>query len=279
MIHTQMHEKNSDNCKFECLSCGDILNSKSSYYRHITVCNEDDNVSKKSMEQLKKKLKKETENGKHKDKQIKELLEEIKLLKSIDKHNKKSNLTKFLSKTYPKAKPLKLSKNFSKSLLTFDEASKDHSFEYIIGYYSKTNSLYKFLGNFIISEFKSNDNNDRTMWCGDVSRKSFHIKGKNKWRYDSKGKDVTKIVILPIIAFIKQVTDDAITKEAANHVKNINNKHREDIHDYHKFMDRLGDISVICDDGTLCKQILDYIAPFFVYKEYDEVLDSCEKVD
>lgn len=207
-----------------------------------------------------------------KDNQINELkiqhkLELLELENKYCKPKNENTIGNFLNNK-SKAKPLTKLKEISKLFAAFEPDNAKYSFEYIAMHNYNKNQLHVLLGKFILAQYKKDDC-DQAMWCSDVSRYSYYIKGESKWIYNSKATDVINIVIQPLVKYVEKRLNKFVTcksNEFSNNVKQ-NKSGNGIMMTYMNCMDTANDIIKICGNGSLAKLLLEYITPFLVYNK------------
>lgn len=89
----------------------------------------------------------------------------------------------------------------------FEIKGKEHFIKDIM-YYQKKGELYDHLAKYLIKEYKTEDPSKQSTWNTDTSRSSYinrtKIDNDEKWMVDKKGVYVSKIIINPLLDYIKK---------------------------------------------------------------------------
>ena len=128
---------------------------------------------------------------------------------------------------------------------------------------SKNKILHKYLGDFLINEYKKENPKDQSMWNSDASRLTYIIKllmddNSSTWKADPKAGTIKTSIIVPLLEYIKQF----ITTYTANCVRNLQNKPET----FLTLMENIESTRYIESDitnGKLACDILRYITPHF----------------
>jgi len=151
-------------------------------------------------------------------------------------------------------------------------------------HYHKTGKFDKYIGDFIVKQYKKEDPNLQALWSSDVERLNYFIrelinnnknekqentanlKDKNhiNWIVDKKGIKVKKCIIDPLLEYINKIG-----------IKYLNEKNKEitdlDIAETHELLNDMQQISSISNgikNKSIANSINKYIAPhFFLNKE------------
>lgn len=122
-------------------------------------------------------------------------------------------------------------------------------------------TLYKFLGDFIVSVYKKEDVNSQSIFSTDTSRMNYMIKEllfdkTSNWILDKKGVKATRYLITPVIEhtrkLISEYSETLVVEEGMK------------VYDIEKIVmakRELIDILNEIDDGKLCEKINRYISP------------------
>lgn len=158
-----------------------------------------------------------------------------------------------------------------------DENDKEKEFNYEsfvkdIITYKKMNSLHNILGDFLVSTYMKEDKTKQALHVTDSSRIKFvyaELKknlGKIQWKIDLKGVNVGKIIIDPMLDFIRKYTE----KFQKKLIKKIKNKTRQitDLDRYHlvetgQLLDMLEINNKKKKEFNLKKKIIEHILPYF----------------
>jgi hypothetical protein len=127
---------------------------------------------------------------------------------TLNKHN--ISILNYVNNNYPPTKSLnKLNDGDIETILnmTPEEMGKHPFSEWIIYFYGK-NLFGQFIGNFIIKAYKKENPKDQQFWSSDTQRLNFLIQrafnsGEIAWTQDKNGNGLIKLIIDPIIDFIK----------------------------------------------------------------------------
>lgn len=143
--------------------------------------------------------------------------------------------------------------------------------------YNQTNScLSKYLGDFVIQNYKKDDPSQQSMWSSDISRLTYIIKEllANKdsiWNHDYKGVKTKTYIIDPLLKYIRNFIDDywieTVDKYKTSKIGNINK--------YHTIYMTLHQINKDIEHDILSNAIIKYIAPYFYMdrKKLDETIN------
>jgi len=180
--------------------------------------------------------------------------------------NKSMNMMAHAMKHWANAPPMKqLEGKEALKLITFENKSK-HPIEDVVIHQFNSKTLYRFLGNVLIKEFKKEDEIDQSLWTTDSSRLCFIIKqivgdkGGEKWIADKSGIEITKLLISPLV--------DRVTEMMSEYSNKLMDeiKKSDDSEQSKKAMEKMYDIGVVIRGiikNDMNKDILKYIAPYF----------------
>jgi len=183
------------------------------------------------------------------------------------KSTKKSmNMMSHAMKHWSNAPPIKqLEGNEAMKLITFENKSK-HPIEEVVIHQFNSGTLYRFLGNVLIKEFKKEDEVDQSLWTTDSARLCFIIKqivgdeGGDRWIADKSGIEITKLLISPLVNRVIEMMND-YSKKCAKEVSDAKDNEKSKIS-----MERMHDAGSLIRGivkNDLRKKILQYIAPYF----------------
>ena len=137
--------------------------------------------------------------------------------------------------------------------------------------YNQNNScLNKYLGDFIVQNYKKEDPAQQAMWSSDISRLTYVIKEllatkKSTWNHDYKGIKTKTYIIDPLLKYIKDYIDEywvsTLDKYTSHKVDNVNK--------YHKIYITLHQIKKDIETDVLGNCIIKYIAPYFYMDRVD----------
>jgi hypothetical protein len=217
---------------YKCEGCENTFKTSSSFSRHrlhrcpnlknplILAPNKDkikyENKNEKSdYEKLKEELLKKDEDLQKKDddiKYLKSLVEKAgkiadtttKIADQNSKNVAKSmNALSYIMKNYPNAPGIESIKQLDYTTIR----SGDNDTTTTIAAYYDDGLLDKYLAEFVVAYYKTDDLSKRSFWGSDVSRTTFITRvmsGTNlQWIYDMKGKCVGKSIIEPMLEHIK----------------------------------------------------------------------------
>lgn len=148
--------------------------------------------------------------------------------------------------------------------------------------YNYENScLIKYLGDFVIQNYKKDDPAQQSMWSSDISRLTYIIKellatNNSIWNHDYKGVKTKIYIIDPLLKYIKEYMDEywiiTLDKYTSNKIENINK--------YHKMYVVLHKIKKDIETGVLGNAIIRYIAPsFYMSRNITNEIDNMEKIE
>ena len=190
--------------------------------------------------------------------------------KSIE-HN--VSVKTFVCNNYPDAPPLASSNDYSKlkfdklnkeltTSIPEDELENEAAISTIINRF-KHKILHKYLGDFLINEYKKENPEDQSMWNSDASRLTYVIKllmddNSSAWKADPKAGTIKNNIIVPLLEYIKQF----ITTYTAHCVRNL----QKNPETFITLMENIKSAKLIDDNitnGNLASNILKYITPHF----------------
>lgn len=191
---------------------------------------------------------------------------------------KSMNTMSFLLLNYDNAPQLKALPDYSILSKDTETLIKD-----LIHYYNK-GSFDKFLGDFIVKQYKKNDPELQALWSSDTDRLNYFIRelvkhkklhditdkseikkilsnnsDKSKWIMDKKGIKVSNYIIEPLLEYIQKIGIDYL--DSIN--KNINNLSPKQTNKLIYDMQAIGEINSGIKNKSLAKDINKYIAPHF----------------
>lgn len=138
-------------------------------------------------------------------------------------------------------------------------------------FYHRTNDLYKYLGNFIIKNYKKDNPDDQSIWNSDTSRLTYIIRdiinNKQAWFTDKKGVRTNNYIIEPLLSYIKDIMNEFIINQS----KIITNDMPDDYVKISKELHIAADIVICIDNKSLGGDIIRYIAPHFYLNNKDTV--------
>lgn len=160
-------------------------------------------------------------------------------------------------------------------LLSYDHMleSKTQTIVDIICMYHESNTLDKFIGDFIIKSYKKTDHKKQSMWNTDSSRftyliKEFYETGKSSWVIDKRGVKTQECIIQPVLDYLKDTLKTYVEEELSQTRKTGVFKQRTAT---------AGIVLEILGSGKLGDDIIKYIAPFFYLNKDGPVNALTEK--
>lgn len=156
----------------------------------------------------------------------------------------------------------------------------------LIHYYRK-DKLDKYIGDFIVKQYKKDDPELQAMWSSDTDRLNYFIRelinnkdvpseidqdmNKNKkinkassklqWIVDKKGVKMTKYIINPLLNYICDINTKYLLHQAKENECLDNEKSQKNLKD----MQVVADINSDIKNNILSKNINKYIAPHFYF--------------
>ena len=179
---------------------------------------------------------------------------------------KTMNMMSHAMKYWANAPPMKqLECKEVMKLITFENKSKYPIEEVVIHQYN-SGTLYRFLGNVLIKEFKKENEVHQSLWTTDSSRLCFIIKqivgdnGGDRWISDKSGIEITKLLISPLVNRISEMMSEYSDKFMKDIKESVSSEQSKQI------MEKMYDIGIVIRGivkNDLNKEILKYIAPYF----------------
>jgi hypothetical protein len=180
--------------------------------------------------------------------------------------NKSMNIMSHAMKYWTNAPPIRqLEGKEAMKLITFENKSK-HPIEDVVMHQFNSGTLYRFLGNVLIKEFKKEEEVDQSLWTTDSSRLCFIIKqivgddGGDKWIADKSGLEIIKLLISPLVNRVTEMLSEYLNK-LVNDIKKSNDSDFSN-----RAMEKMCDAKIVVRGivkNDLHKEILKYIAPYF----------------
>ena len=168
------------------------------------------------------------------------------------------NYYNYITQTYPNAPALEGQKTY-KNLLE----SKISSLMDIISMYYYDNKLVSFIGDYLIKLYTHKEPKKQSIWTTDISRLTYIISESNKdgniWSYDKKGSKTKKIMIEPVLQYIREQLFEYCQANGGSSKANILKK-----------MIAANEVIQLIDSGELLDKINKYIAPEFSVKQGDD---------
>lgn len=264
--------------KFICEFCGIFFDRKYNQERHTNAC------YKKKINDYEVKLKEKDDKLREKDNRLEEKDQMINFYKEVAQANKpteahiKNDISDFtfINAHYKKARPLRgltYKKFVKRNKIQYIEnnASYNDRLVWDILYCSDNGILDEYIGDVIKEIYKNNQNPDKqSVWSTDSARLKFVIKlkdletGIERWAFDEKGKMTGEKIIKPVLKKIEDLLEDFI-KFDCDIRKGRTMKEKEEMVDN---AIKCNEIIKKINTGTLTKDVLRYISPFFkVQKE------------
>lgn len=173
-------KKHGENSGYKCIYCDEVLKSKTSYYRHVKKCKE------------------EEERINHTN----DLLKFKKLRNEILKEEDSEEIIKLPKRVYEKLLEPNVQNNYVNINLFLDEKCKNamnlNDFIDTIKFslndlkYTQKNGYAEGISNVLIKHLKDIEPKERPICCSDIENQKFYIKDKDKWNEDDENKKIKK---------------------------------------------------------------------------------------
>lgn len=180
-------------------------------------------------------------------------------------NNNKISVFAYLDTHYNEAPAIKMLESDDITRILANCELGKHLLEDLIVFQHSKYSLHRFLGEFILKEFKKSDPKKQQFWIADIPRLKFAVRqalNQNDliWRPDAKGVCLTNHIITPILNEIFSMMTEYkdLCKERVKDAQT--SEQHEKIHN--QSTNALGVIYDI-NQKILHKKILTYIAPYF----------------
>jgi hypothetical protein len=177
-------------------------------------------------------------------------------------HNKMSVKT-FIEMNYPNAPPLE-ELNLDK-MLTLGDEEKGTELVNVLIYHHSDNRLAKYLGGFLVKNYRKTNPSEQSVWTSDTSRLTYVIRellSNNKaiWNPDKKGVKTKESIIIPMLDHVKLQIGEYVRKytKIANRSDDFNEQMK-----LYDNMNKAYQIEIDIDTGNLADNIIKYIAPYF----------------
>lgn len=294
-LTTVAHLQNVKREEFKCDYCNYSTNVRCNYDKHLKTSFhkrmiklndlDDDDDLKQEISELKTKIDNYENQNKHLLEQNSKYLD---LFAEYVKNNKVSGTTyisnisvkNYLQQNYSDAPALEGLPDYTRikydnydceeddengdSNINNDNSLNDDEFAETLTYHYSNNSLYKFLGDFIILYYKKKDPKQQSMWSSDISRLTYIIKEllanqKTMWAHDYKGTKTKICVINPLLRYIKEYIDEYWI----NKIETYKHAKLHDFNKYHRIYTTLYEIKKSIENDVLGNDIIKYIAPYF----------------
>jgi hypothetical protein len=269
--NSNKHLKNSAK-SFSCKNCNKVFNAKSSYYYHYNKCNNSENP--KNTDNIGFiKIQHELELSKLKCEYQEEKVKMLEYMlstttktteKALDITEKTISAIKYANEHFKDAPTLEPLDDFS--LLDRDpENEKDKQIILdVILYHYRMNSLHKLFGDHIISLYKKDKLEDRSMHTTDTSRMNYIVKISKdtkpaKWYTDKNGILVCDYIIEKLINYYVDLLKMYQTKLLTEMALDPGRPQKERQLKVENILALLGEV----DNGQLVKDTNKYIVPHF----------------
>lgn len=247
-------DKNSRMCPF----CEGMYSNSSSLARHKKVCDaKKELLEQNEIEKLKSDFERlQKEALEEKQKMQKQIESYEKLLSSAIGPKTITNYN-YIQMNYPNAPVLKGKKSYGNLL----ETNNMKLVDLIILYYEQ-NRLVTFIGDYLIKEYLHKEPEKQSIWTTDLARLTYiisqaHKKG-SEWSYDKKGSKTKKIIIQPVVEYIRN-------ELAKYNEKNCNSDKASVL----RKMMTINNILPEIDGNILAEKINKYISPKFIVSQGD----------
>ncbi|ARF08374.1 hypothetical protein Catovirus_1_424 [Catovirus CTV1] len=269
--------------KYICQHCGEVFSVKGNLSRHLKYCKQNEyKLLQKEYEKYKKDNEADTKI-KILEEKLKSCQNHIEILKTENKFQKQliESAGGMIKKSMNTMSYLLLNYNDAPQL----EALNDYSaisentqslIENLI-HYNKQGKIDKFIGDFIIRQYKKDDPKFQSIWSSDIERLNYFIRElinnnpnqqeskvelTNKslnWLIDKKGIKVEKNIIEPLLNYIHDIGVKYLNEKA----KEIDTTSADDAVKIISKMQEIGEINCGIRNKTISNNINKYIAPHF----------------
>jgi len=266
-----------DISKYMCRHCGKVYKYDRALEKHYEMC------------EYVEKLKIDCENKiKSRDEKIESLESQLTYLKSMLNVsgvilNKSVSTLQYVINTYKTSPPFKIMDNIpsiennggdydNDAPDDTDPITKNTKFVEILIYKYKNDSLIKYLGDFIIKNYKKGDPKLQSIWNSDTARMSYIIRhqideNNAEWRSDKKGVLATKIAIDPLLKHIEESIVKYYT--SPNMQMNPNDASYESLYER---VEGVTKMKQYIEEKIVSASILKYIAPYFYLTKDDNLM-------
>lgn len=275
--HLSRHLKNCFKKQYD----NNLLKDEFEKYK---INKENELVTKLSEEQLKNEnniLKEKIKNYENEKKHYETHIETLKHENQFQKQliecaggiiNKSMNTMSYLLLNYNNAPQLKELTDYS-----IISKNTDSLIENLI-FYHKKGKIDKYIGDFLVLQYKKDDPKLQSVWSSDTERLNYFIreltnipntiiqepKDTLKWLIDKKGIKVMNNIIDPLLNYIHDIGVDYINRKD----KEINKMETNDALDLLSKMQEIGNINCGIKNKSISKNINKYMAPhFYLNKE------------
>ena len=258
-----LYEINNNHKNFICEYCEKSFTKSCNLTRHKATCKQKE--IKSELEQALKIQKMELT--------IEFLKEENKLLKENRPINKIYNISikNYLQQNYYNAPHLIELKN-----PVIEHEQEERTLIQALVHSQNNNFIDKFLGTYIIKNYKKEDLAKQSVWTSDMARLNFLVKelvsdNKSEWINDRKGDKVKKYIVNPLLNYVNKECENFIDlhqkkeskrkKKMEDRTRPFDDKNIEEqsqfLYNYHA----LNKIQANIKSGNLADDIVKYIAP------------------
>ena len=274
--------------EYKCNVCDIICKKKDHYNKHINTKKHKNNLDNcierlkeknNEIERIKLENKNETEKLKviieSKDELINKFTNNPSINYYINNNNNNCNNSNnntniknnqnYLSCYYPNNPPLNKLEDYS--VIKDSKYSESDFVGELCSYYSRK-QLASYLGKFLIKKYKKDDLSKQSLFNTDLSRYSFLISKYDQeidsidWIRDGVGNDVTRIIIDPLLDYIKSI----VKRQHVKYCKEVKNDPKK-LNLMTNSFDIINDIN---REHNLRKGILAYISPYLVLSKKDK---------
>lgn len=259
-INTQKHKEKqieiSNNTKQEdsiilselnkCMFCHKFCTTSSGLSKHQKKCLKHREMTLK-IENLEKELLNRENIIKDKERTVCELIKTLEYERVKEKaHLSASN---YLSVTYNSAPNLPILSDFS----IFEEDNNE-LLDMLITAYQEDN-LVEFIGNAIVSYYKTENPNNQSLWNSDTERLTYFIRKNFNWSIDKKGIKTGNLIVHPALSYFNEKLKEYVISDVSRNLS------VDQVLADHKRRRICHKIMLDIEHGTLLTQILKFMAP------------------
>jgi hypothetical protein len=215
-------KKYKDAIRHECKYCNDTFSTSNGLNRHMALCepkNYEKYIVKTEMKiiQLESIIKLKDDALQEKVVTIQKCEDHIKYYQDlfVDAGGVLKESLSTLSSLIKKYKDPPILQSLEDYTVIHKDKSAD-DFVQTIRYNYDNGILHKYLGDFIILQYKTNGTFIQTLWNSDTTRLTYIfskcLNNANKWYIDKKGVETTQIVIRPLLDYIVEIIDIVLKK-------------------------------------------------------------------
>ncbi len=244
--------------KYICDYCKKYFHTSSNLRRHTRSCKAYNPLSSNTIEPENNSKITDLEN---KVDSMKNMM--VKLIECIETNKPINNTYKisiknYVQQNYPDAPALEGLEDYAQIEYTEDTFVETLVYEY------NNNTLQKYLGDFIIENYKKEDPSKQSIWSSDTSRLTYIIKelladNDSVWNHDYKGVKTINYVIKPLLKYIM----DAIDEFWVNSLDLYKRVNVDEINRMTKLYQGVYAIKKEIENDLLGKNIIKYIAAYF----------------